>query len=110
MRLWGWWNDGEISAIATVTWIPLLLAEFACTAGTVNGPAFGTETRQFRHSDYLCDTVTVTRGSALQVMSDPLGSWLKIDLQGCMKFQFDFRQGDNGLAYGNALWLKMRQI
>ena len=103
MRLYGWWNHGEIRDAANTIWLPLLLAEVACVAGPKNGSGG----RLIKESEYFAQGITFVAGDLGMygriVQGGDVG-YLKIDLQGCRKFRFDFAVGEQAPGFGNALW------
>ena len=98
MRLWGWRRFGK--DVNTEIWIPYLLLEAVCVAGT----EMGIEGRNITQRERFAASIGVTRGNAY-VMNDTV-SYAAVGLGGCQKFQFDIAQGSVGPAYGNCLWAK----
>lgn len=107
MRVWGWWHAGAILDTENVVWVPLLLAEVLCVAGSNRGLG----QRIVRDSDCACDTLTLLSGdlgkNGMIVQPGPGRiAYLKLHLHGCQKFQLEFQQGEDPPAFGNALWAK----
>ena len=109
-RLWGWWNWGDLSNLESskVIWLPTLIAEFDCTAGTWNG----WESRKLKANEFLCSEITLVAGSLgdgrIYAAPDSPGMIL-IDLPRPRKIQFDFKQGDATPGLGNALMMQTAQ-
>ncbi len=99
-------------------WIPVLIAELACTACTVGGPAAPTEpqvpVRYLSPTELLCDTISLTQGTlgvnGLIQSTGPgtnLVAFAEIDLIGSRFFSFDFQLADTGNPVGmNCLFAK----
>lgn len=107
MRVWGWWSAGAILDTEGSVWVPLLLAEVLCVAGSRNGLG----ARMLKDSEFLCDNLTLLSGdlgpSGKIIVPGPgRVAYLKLHLNGCQKFQFEFQAGEDPPALGNALWAK----
>lgn len=109
-KLWGWWAWGQLVELESspVVWIPTLIAEFNCVAGTLNGLA----SRNLKPSEFLCSELTLVKGSLGNgriYQSEGSPAAVLVDLPRPRKIQFDFRQGDAAPAFGNALWMQSTQ-
>ncbi len=130
MRVMGWWHHGALTDVQNVIWVPMLLAEFYCTAGNKTGLA----SRLVREGEVFAGNLVLTAGTLGTfglLSSGGSISFAKLDTQGCHKIQFDFDPGQdyqpplypNGLtpaslvnapsvagsipmALGNCLWAK----
>jgi hypothetical protein len=104
MRVYGWWKAGREGDREVVTWLPLLLAELYCIAGTFSGP--GGLRRFINDQEFFAKTCTVSAGNLGQfggVLGGSDISYVKLDLQGCQGFSFDCAQSTTG-TFGNCLW------
>ena len=104
LRVWGWWNRGAPGDVNNVIWVPLLIAEFDCVAGVMNGLG----SRLIKDNEFFVDTMTLTKGTVgmYGIVISPNGggrAWAKVELQGAQKFQFACRAG-NPAGFGNVLF------
>lgn len=91
VRVTGWRRVGTNDA--TAVWIPMTLAELACTAGNLPGVAG----KELIATDFLADTISLTKGSTTDAIvnspADDTPAYARIDLQGCVKVEIDFDLG-----------------
>ena len=108
MRLYGWWPVDDPAATTKVVWLPLLLCEFTVTLGNQAGVG----NRLIASNDRIAATITLDAGTVGTgvLVSNPVAAWVKVDLQGCRLFQFDFEPVLAGMAYGNCLFGKVSSI
>ena len=97
MRLWGLTFFEPQNAM----WLPLFLAEFLCTTGSLAGPGKSGPNDQlgvsFPTSANLCDTITLTQGTlgpTGEINSTGPGTgipaWATVELKGSQWLFFDF--------------------
>jgi hypothetical protein len=111
MRVYGWEVFPNPNNVNNSTWIPTLLVEVACTAGTLlNGAIPGGPVQSYlADSETLCDTITLTQGylgynGAIRSFPGIPGV-VRFEMPGCQYYQFDFQLGDTGNQIGmNAFW------
>lgn len=110
MRLWGWRShdigrgDGARSLV-----VPFFIAEFSCTTCNQpgpqsDGPAGTPSIRAMQPNENLCDTASLVQGDLgaggwINMTGQPgvptdLPGYIVVELQGCVAFQFDFKQQD----------------
>lgn len=99
MRLWAYVNAGE--NVDNVVWIPLLIAELHCIAGTRNG----LKTRSLKANDFLCRSIALVDGSlgSGRICLSDYGSWVTLEQNEAKLVQFDFLDVTGS---GNALFIK----
>lgn len=96
VRLIGW-------KLMTTLWVPVVLAEFACTLSTVVGVAAAAVT----DNDRFADTITLASGfsTANVIVTSSTGNIVghaTINLDGYGKIEWSFDM--TGATNGNALW------
>jgi len=109
MRVYAWWLLGTRNDALNRLWIPTLLAEFLCVSGDRNG----LQAQLMNESEFHATSITLTAGDlgAGKIVTDQPVAWIRLDLQGCQIFTFDFTQaldgsGSYGPALPNALYAK----
>lgn len=115
MRLWMWreaTQPGQSGYVMPV-WVPVFIAEFSCTSGTIGGVATkgppGPSPFVLPDNAYLCDTITLVQGAlgltGLVNSTGPgtnLPAYALAEILGARFVTYDFQQNDNvGM---NSLW------
>ena len=108
MRLWMWREATQPGQSGTFlpVWVPVFVAEFACTSGTTGGVATKGPAAPSPYvlpdTAYLCDTITLVQGAVgltgLVNSTGPntnLPAYFLAEILGCRFFTFDFQQTDN---------------
>jgi hypothetical protein len=121
MRLWGWRShivgrgDGARELVVPFFIAELLLTACNCPGPQSEGPAGTPSIRPLQPSENLCDTASLVQGDLgaggwINMTAQPgaptdLPGYIVLELQGCVAFQFDFKQQDPvGM---NCLWAKL---
>lgn len=114
MRLYGWEFLGPPDANPNlVVWLPRFLVGFYCTLSNLPGPGLPT---YLNTNEYICDSVTITEGSAgpwysgasSQGPGSGLMAWALVDVTGCRYAQFDFSRAADDVSADsfNCLWAR----
>lgn len=99
------WDCCQVSGSTVNQWFPSVLAEIACTCGTMVGTSGTASVVAATTLDRMCDSLAVTQGNAnvnvsvIAPTSERVGSFI-VDLQGCQYPELVFES--SGKA--NAVW------